>query len=185
MEATGMVHGSSYAAGAPFRTPQRRMRGATRQAARVCAALSLAVFATRLTGCAGAVTNVTIVHDAVALKRAIDGGKPHVHITNHLDLTSLPLVLNPFDASNGKNDTALFWPRNALQSITVRPCDASSSIAALQLVIARCASCSNGVTKRRGSSQSTSAFGTQTADAASPVSMQVSHRELQLQLPLA
>ena len=78
------------------------------------------------TGCAAAAANVTSVATGAALKRAIDGGAAHVHITAHLDLTSLPLLPAPVPQASCssclQNDTALFWLDARLESLTVWPC---------------------------------------------------------------
>jgi hypothetical protein len=105
--------------------PHRRLRYATCHALRLSLTLNmvLAALLTHLCGCAAAAGNVAIVDTAAALKQALHRGDPHVHVTAHLDLTRLPVVPNPSGA-NAVNDTAIFWPRAELQSITVRLQDA-------------------------------------------------------------
>jgi hypothetical protein len=66
--------------------------------------------------------SVTTVTTAEELKAAIDGGARHVHITNHLDLTTLPAA-TPY---------ALFEPGPLLQSVTVRLCQSSATSQAYQ-----------------------------------------------------
>jgi hypothetical protein len=56
--------------------------------------------------------SVTMVTTAEELKAAMDGGARHVHITNHLDLTTLTASTND----------SLFGPGPLLQSVTVRLC---------------------------------------------------------------
>ena len=57
---------------------------------------------------------------AEELKQAIDGGAAHVHITQHLDLRSLPLALPPPNCTGDCEAKTLFWGPSKLQSLTVR-----------------------------------------------------------------
>jgi hypothetical protein len=54
------------------------------------------------------------------LKQAIDGGAAHVHITEHLDLRSLPLAAPPSDCTGNCGAKTLFWGPPKLQSLSVR-----------------------------------------------------------------
>jgi hypothetical protein len=59
--------------------------------------------------------DVTTVTTAQGLKAALDGGSPHVHITQHLDLTNLPAAPKPV----GQVNPTLFWLQESLQTVTV------------------------------------------------------------------
>jgi hypothetical protein len=61
------------------------------------------------------VTTVTTVTTAQGLKAALDGGSPHVHITQHLDLSNLPAAPKPV----GQVNPTLFWLQESLQTVTV------------------------------------------------------------------
>jgi hypothetical protein len=95
-----------------------RPRCAPHPFSRAHMALLLALVSAYVTAAAAA-DKVTVVDTATALKRSIDGGAPHVHVTAHMDLTTLPKVPNP-DGPVNVNDTAVFWPSASLQSVTVR-----------------------------------------------------------------
>jgi hypothetical protein len=58
--------------------------------------------------------NLTTVRTGDELKAALDKGVPHVHITNHLDLTALPYS----NASQSQPYRDLFRPKG-LFSLTV------------------------------------------------------------------
>jgi hypothetical protein len=58
--------------------------------------------------------NVTTVRTGVELKAAIDAGAPHVHITEHLDLTALP-----FTEESAADPARDVLRPTALQSLTV------------------------------------------------------------------
>lgn len=58
------------------------------------------------------------VASAEELKKAVDDGAVHIHITDHLNLTTLPIL--PAKFANGVS--AYFVLGEELLSITVRPC---------------------------------------------------------------
>jgi hypothetical protein len=79
------------------------------------AALALLISAAKLAVSQVAVS-VTTVTTAQELKAALDLGARFVHITNHLDLTTLP----------PSSLNTLFDVGASLQSVTVRLCDCAS-----------------------------------------------------------